>query len=177
MSDTDFEFGHNAPEPEAQPESACMGSVLCEYCGKRHGYCSEVESQIKGEQMLPRPDEDGSSTPARSKRAGSMRYLKNEDLSKTPKEAKIIGVKADPDNKFGAGVVLKMSLEGQTIFWTVRTKRNPNYRILTEKFGFDENDWNGNKILLFLEQDEFSDQFFPRVAFPTEKGSSARSGR
>lgn len=177
MSDTDFEFGHNAEnEPAAVPE-ACMGNVTCEHCGKRHGYCSEVEQQLKEGTMLPKADSDGSSQSSGTKKKGGIKYLTIEDLSRTPKEAKILAVKADADNRYGARVVLKISLDGTMMFWGVAIRKNPNYRLLTDKLGHEENDWVDARILLHNEKDEFSEQFFPRVSFPTETRSSARSGR
>lgn len=114
------------------------------------------------------PSSSGSSAPT-GRKPGGMRYLKNEDLSTQPKEAKIIAVKGDPDNKFGARVILKMALNGETMFWGVNIKKNPCYQTLEQKFGLDENDWVNQKVLLHLEQDEFSGSYFPRVTFPTGK--------
>ena len=186
MADTDFEFGYNETDTEqtTEPDTSnddnrCMAPIYCPACRRRHGLCSEVEAQLKGENMLPQADGNSSSGNSSSRRrSGGLRYLKIEDLSKTPREAKILAVKAQEDGRFGAAVVIKLALEGNTMFWTVNVKRNPNYRLLVDKFGQEENDWAGQKILLNLEADEFSDQLFPRVGFPTEAGKSAgRSGR
>ena len=182
--DTSFEFGYNAqPEEQTDPNTTdpnmdlvCMGSVYCSVCRKHHGYCSEVETQIKGENMLPRAEENDSQSAApRRGKTGGLRYLKNEDLSANHEtDAKIQAVKPDANNRFGAAVVLKLTLNGTVIFWTVRTK-NPNYKILTDKLGHEENDWVGQKILLKLEQDDFSESYFPRVGFPTEATTGGKS--
>lgn len=112
--------------------------------------------------MLPR-----SNAAAAPVRAGSMPWLKTEDLSKQPKEAKILAVKAK-EGKFGAQVILKLALDGKTIFDSISVKNNPNYQALEGKFGHDENDWTGRKVLIHLEQDEFSDQYFKRYSLPAE---------
>jgi hypothetical protein len=166
--DTDFnpdEFDKDEPA-----DYRCMGSVECKVCRKHHGYCAEV-AEDKEKQMLPTGDNQ--ETKGRSRRSGgsNMEYLKNEDLSKNPKEARILAVKLDPENKFGSRIIIKLSLEGAVKFWGVPTSKSksPNYRLLLEKFGPDENDWPDKKILLLLEQDEFSGNWYPRVDFPAEE--------
>lgn len=164
--DTDF----NPEEFDNQPADytyRCMGAVECTTCRKYHGRCAEIEEEKK--QMLPTGD--GQETKGRRRSGGSaMEYLNNADLSKSPKEARILAVKADADNKFGPRVIVKITLEGQVKFWSVPTNKSksPNYRLLLDKFGPDENDWADKKIVLFLEQDEFSGNWFPRVDFPAE---------
>jgi len=71
--------------------------------------------------------------------------------------------------KFGARIVLKLAMNGKTIFWTVTIKKNPNFQILKNEFGRDETEWVGKTILLKLEQDEFTDSYYSRVTFPVRK--------
>ncbi len=104
---------------------------------------------------------------------GGQRWLKNEDLSTTPKPAKILAVKNDAENKFGPRVVLKLALDGAVIFWGVDVKKNPNYKTLEKRFGYEENNWAGQLILLGLELEEFSEQYNPAVTFP-EPAKTAR---
>jgi hypothetical protein len=172
--DTEFGFGCNEAQEESEQQSNCMGSLDCPKCKRHHGYCSEVEAQLKGpppeegqNEMLPRGDAGSNST--KPKRAGAMEYLQNEALSKQPKEAKILAIKADPDNKYGARVILKLAFEGKIVFWGVNIKKNPNYQLMLDKFGDDENDWTDQRILIHLEQDEFSGQYFARVSFPEKE--------
>ena len=101
---------------------------------------------------------------------GGMDYLKNDDLNKDKKEAKILGVKATK-TRFGPRVIVKIAFNGGTKFWSLNTdiENSPNYRLMIEKFGRDENDWIDKRVFLFLEQDEFSGNWFPRVDFPVEK--------
>lgn len=115
--------------------------------------------------MLPRSS-DEAAVPSRSRSRNGMRYVKNEDLNLTPIAAKIQSVKYEPEAKFGPRVLLKLAMKGETYFWGVTTKKNPNYNFLEQQFGHDENDWIGQEILLGLEQDEFTEQYFPRVTFP-----------
>lgn len=114
------------------------------------------------------PDSNGAGAQSGRRGSNAMTYLKNEHLSTTPKSAKIIAVKYDGENKYGPRVVLKLAFEGQTIFWGVTIKKNPNYVALLEKFGRDENGWVSQEILLGLEQDAFTGSYFPRVTFPAK---------
>ncbi len=130
-----------------------------------------VRQFVEETTMLPRSD-SATTTAPRSQRGG-QRWLKNEDLSTTPKPAKILAVKNDAENKFGPRVVLKLALDGAVIFWGVDVKKNPNYKTLEKRFGYEENNWAGQLILLGLELDEFSEQYNPAVTFP-EPAKTAR---
>lgn len=174
--DTDFTFGLNEPAETIDQRIAreyaerCMHSVNCTNCGYFHGYCAEIKEKST---MLPTGDE-GQTT--RGKRAGGMEWLKNEDLSKTAKEAKILGVRLDSENRYGPRVNVKLAIDGKIKFWGIPTKKSnsPNYRLLLDKFGADENDWVNQRILILLEQDEFSGQWFPRVDFPPKEKKTGR---
>lgn len=100
------------------------------------------------------------------KKQGGMVYLTNDMLSKQPKAGKILAVKVDTEGKFGTRVVCKLAFDGKTIFYGINIAKNPNYELMTARFGQDENDWVGQGILLGLEKDDFSDQYFVRVSFP-----------
>lgn len=120
--------------------------------------------------MLP-SSEGQSSEPRRGKRTGGMVYLTNEMLStKTTTAARILAVKLDDENRYGARVVLKMVLDGNTVYWGVNIKKNPNYKLLEKEFGREENDWVGKDIFLQLEKDDFSESYFARVTFAEKKG-------
>lgn len=169
MNDTDFTYGYGAEQYDPEtPLLDCTGSVICSKCGKFHGYCDTI-NQLKEKQMLPNPDqEQGGSTRKTSNR------LHVSDLSKQPREAKIVMVKADPKGRYGPQVICKVAVNGEVKFWYLDIKKNPNYKLLVSQFGNDENDWAGQKILLGTEQDEFSDNFFVRVSFPTEEKRSRK---
>lgn len=129
----------------------------------------------QGESMLPAyTDDDSGVKGRRNKSRTGVPFLTSEDLSKSPKEGKILGVRHDPENKFGPAVLVKLALDGKAFMWTLRVKKNPNLQLLIGKFGRDENDWVGQKIRLYLELDEFSEQYFPRVQFTDEKSNSKR---
>jgi hypothetical protein len=117
-----------------------------------------------GDHMLPTADQEQKQT----RRTGKgIPYVTTEDLSRSAKEAKIMDVRADNENKFGPRIILKIAMDGKTWFFGVNLKKNPNYKILLDKFGREENDWVGQKILLSLEQDEFTENYYARVTFPT----------
>jgi hypothetical protein len=128
-----------------------------------------IEPMFTGEQtnMLPQANTPAGKSQRRNN--SGIPYLKSEHLTKDVQSAKILAVKADPEGKFGPGVVLKLALSGILYFWTVTTT-NPNYAALTGQFGLDENDWAGKAIGLNLEKDDFSEKFFPHVSFPKVKG-------
>ena len=117
--------------------------------------------------MLPQAEGTTSNRAASGKSNNSNR-LKVEDLSMDPRSAKIQMVKADLEGRFGAQVIVKLSVNGMTKFWYLNIKTNPNYQLLVAKFGHDENDWAGEQILLGLVQDGFYDQYLIRVSFPAK---------
>jgi hypothetical protein len=148
--------------------------VLAEHVQRKHLKEAQIIKHAAkriGESMLPQV---GSGTGKRA-RTG-IPFLTFEMLSTTPKNADIVDVKYDEANRFGPSVVLKLKLEGKATLWTVRIKDNPNYVILTEAFGHDEQDFKGKKIQLFMEKDNFSEQFFPRVAIADNAKRSAARG-
>lgn len=124
--------------------------------------------------MLPGQDSgDG----GRGGRGGNRKSnkLTVEDLSVQPREAKILAVKAS-DGQFGPQVVVKLSVNGESKFWYVSTKKdkNPNYGLLLARFGRDENEWAGQKILLASELDDFTDNYYIRVSFPEKEAKRTR---
>lgn len=131
----------------------------------------------KVEKMLPDPS--GNDKPARGKRggAGALEYLKNDHLTKNPKEARILAVRVDTENMYGARVVLKLVLEGKTLFWGVNIKKNPNYQTMVAKFGKDEDDWVDKKITLFLQEDTFTGTWFPHCEFPDGEKANKKAAR
>lgn len=170
--DTDFEFGHNSSPSEASEDidrriaqeaaGRCMGRVACTICKKFHGYCVEIDEQKEQLKMLPTGNEPQNG--ARNKRAGGQKWLTNEMLSTSPQEAKILAVRYNQEGRFGARVEMKLAFRGEIIFWGVPPgkdpKKNANYIVLTKAFGHDENDWADQRIQLFLEQDEWSGNYF-----------------
>lgn len=171
MPDTDFNYGQNEDidaRIEREAATRCMGRVLCTDCGKSHGYCAEIDEERKNKML---PTGEGSANEGRNnKKPGSMKWIKTEDLSTTPKEAKILMVRLNKQGRFGARVELKLAFEGQICYFGVPpNKEVTNYALLLEKFGAEENDWVDQRILLFLEKDKFSEQYFIRVDFPKKE--------
>lgn len=99
----------------------------------------------------------------------SLPFLNQNNLSVEPQEAEILMVRNEPKHRFGPSVVVKLSLAGVTYLWTLNINNNPNFAILLKKFGKDEAKWPGKKILLCLEQDEFSESYNIRTHFPPKK--------
>lgn len=122
--------------------------------------------------MLPAADGGSQDTGSRKRsKQGALTYLTNDMLSsKEVRTGKILATKLDEENRFGARVILKMAFEGKTVFYGVNIKKNPNYKLLLDQFGREENDWVGNTIGLKLEKDEFTDGYFARVSFPEKQG-------
>jgi len=118
--------------------------------------------------MLPPAGGTTGNSGGRKPRTG-VPFLTFDMLSTTAMEAKILNIKVDTENRFGPSVILKLALDGKIVLWTVRIKNNPNYTLLTDHFGHDENEFVGQKILLHMEKDDFSEQYFPRVSFPETK--------
>lgn len=169
--DTDFNFGANTdvqnsepdipPQQPTEPDDRCMGSVVCKRCGRFHGYCVELKEEKENLKMLPTGND---SNAGGRKREGAMRWLKVADLSTTPKEAKILMVRNNPDGRFGGVVELKMAFEGAIVYWSIPPKKGTtNWDLLLEKFGPEENEWIDKRILFYLEKNAFTDQFYIRV--------------
>ena len=102
----------------------------------------------------------------------TVEYLQQNGASlKESLPAKILMVKAE-ENKFQSGavqVICKVAINGEIRFWYLDIKKNPNYGLLTKKFGHDENEWIDKQILLGLEQNDFYENQLIRVSFPTKK--------
>jgi len=180
---TDFNFGSNQNEDidaRIARESAtrCMEQVTCFSCGATHGFCAEITEDKEKMKMLPTGSEPQATS--RGKKQGGMDWLKNEDLSTNPKEAKILMVRYNKEGRFGARVEMKLAIEGKIKYWGIPPKldsNSPNYKLLTSKFGHDENDWVDQRILLMLEKEDFGEQYFVRVDFPEEKSGGKAKGR
>lgn len=175
-SDTDFAFGSNVPEESGLTEEAprCMERVICGTCGVSHGFCAEITEDKEKYKMLPTGNE---TTTTRGKRQGGMEWIKPEDLTLQPKEAKILMVRYNKEGRFGARVELKLAFDGHIKYIGISPKlegNSPNYRILTAAFGHDENDWIDQRIVLFLEKEDFGEQYFVRIDVPEDKTKSKR---
>lgn len=125
--------------------------------------------------MLPAAGTTEKQTP-RKNTGGPARipFLTIEHLTKQPKEAKILSVRAmtrEWNGKASQVVSYKLAMDGHTFMWDLKLT-NPNLKTLQNKFGLDENDHVGQKILIFLEQDEHTEQYWPRVDFP--KGNNKK---
>lgn len=173
MSDTDFEYGFGKDSEQAE---VCTGTVECTACKKFHGWCDEVSKKLKGENMLPAPSSQNSSSQGRSTGKNSNR-LQVADLSMDPVSAKILAVQvAEKQAKWGGGtqVVIKMAIKGAIKFWYLDVAKNPNYQILVNKLGQDENEWPDTEILMGLEKDDFHEVYYPRVTFPAATASQSK---
>lgn len=184
--DTDFEFGHNNnPHTETredidrriaeQAASRCMGRVACQLCGKFHGYCIEVEEEKERTKMLPTGDNNDSSK--NRARTGGLNFLNAQDLTSNPQEAKVLMVRYTEKGKSGPSITLKIAFKGDIRYlWVPARKSDPRYATLLNAFGPDENNWVDQRINLFLEKDDFSENYVQRIAVPKEK-PAARSSR
>lgn len=173
---TDFEFGYNTTESideriAREHAERCMERIECNVCGFSFGFCQELKDEKEKLKMLPTGDNAGS----RKKTAGKsgINWLSTEDLSTQPQEAKILSVFYNKNGRFGARVEMKLAFNGEIIYWGVEPKKDsnsPNYKMLLEKFGPNENDWIDQRILLYVEPHKFyENQFYIRVDFPEKK--------
>lgn len=140
---------------------------------EEHGWFQDEESMLPaaGE---PKQDRQGGGRKSAGRGGGSgnssrLPFLNSDMLSTTPKDAKILMVRFEPQHRFGPSVVVKLAFEGKSVLWTLHINNNPNFGILSHEFGRDENDWLGKKILLGLEQDEFTEDYLIRATFPEGK--------
>lgn len=175
---TDFNYGANEESIDqriARENAArCMERICCNVCGFSFGFCQELQDDKEKLRMLPSGNEPSTGKKTTSK--SGLKWLSNEDLSPQPQEAKILGVNYNKDGRFGARVEMRLAFNGETVYWGVPPKKddkNPNYKLLIEKFGPNENDWVDQRILLFLEPHPFYvGQYFVRVDFPKKNSRS-----
>ena len=104
-----------------------------------------------------------------------------EDLSETPKNAKILGAIVEEQVRYEKKqvvVVVKLSVEGKIRLWNLTTA-NPNLETLTAAFGSDENDWAEKKVQLLISKPNFRGQQWPEVIIPdtTDAEPAAKSSR
>lgn len=154
------------------PRTFSDGRVLKHHVGTDHPEIGNLLRQLlpeiekENEDMLPNAGEPRQSGAGGGAGAGALPYLNQNHLSSEEKEATILAVRNEPKHRFGPSVVVKIALEGKNYLWTLHIHNNPNFGILLKKFGKDEAKWTGKKILLVLEQDEFSEGFNIRTHFP-----------
>lgn len=118
--------------------------------------------------MLPAAGNTEKAPKKTSGRSNGLPFLTNEHLSKQPKEAKILSVRVvtkEWNGKSSQAVSLRLAMEGHQFMWDLKLS-NPNLATLQQQFGLEENEYVDKKILLYLEQDEHSLQYWPRVDFP-----------
>lgn len=132
----------------------------------------ELTNYVKEFEMLP---DNMGEAPSRGKRStAKVPYIGVEDLDTTPREAKILAVRANPNGRYGGQVIVKIAIAGKAMMWGVSLK-NPNYDLLLKKFGRGENDWINQKIYLHNELDDFSENYNIRVSFGEDDSQSTRT--
>lgn len=185
--DTDFSFGHNVPDESESRESGaeidrriaeeaagrCMGRVYCQVCKTFHGYCAEVKEDKEKLKMLPTGDDRSNNT---QRRAGGLNFINPQDLTTTPQEAKILMVRLTEKGKNGQpSITLKVAFKGDIRYvWLPARKSDARYALLLNAFGPDENNWVDERIHLFLEKDEFSENYQQRITVPKNEEKSRR---
>lgn len=192
MSDTDFNFGWNEVENNRDPwGSASDGPEDAPEIWETEATIEFVLKQVrlitttvrKVNRMLPAAQSDTKQEKTKGKGSFSGRQstgiprLQNEHLTKQPKEAIIRSVRAIEKTFNGntkQAVSFKIAMDGHLFLWDL-TLNNPNLAIIQEKLGRDENDYAGRNILIFLEMDEHTEQWWPRVSFPAEKEKTSRN--
>lgn len=181
-SSTDFNYGANETESVDQRiarehAERCMERIVCNVCGFSFGFCQELQDEKEKIRMLPSGNEQSSGK--RTTKSG-IKWLAPEDLNTTPQEAKILSVFYNKDGRYGARVEMKLAFDGEIVYWGVEPKKDsksPNYKLLLEKFGANENDWIDQRILLYTEAHKFYEgQWYIRVDFPANKPSTKSRG-
>jgi len=130
-----------------------------------------------GRQQTNQGGSGRSSGGGRSKRSG-LAYLNNDSplLSLDKKKTKILAVKANPPQEGRqnfSDVVVKLALSGESVLWGLKTN-NPNFEILTEEFGRDENDWVGKEFMIGLEEDDFDHRKWIRIETMPKKPKAGK---
>lgn len=169
-----FNFGYNRIERELDENSGtCHGKVICCHCGRKYGTCGDVESiLLERDEMLKRQQ---SGSDGRKTRAGAgLTYLKIEHLSIDKRTCRIQAARQEKDKWDNDSVVLRVTYNSQTFLFQVNSK-SPNYNILIDLFGDNEETWPGNEFLIYLQQDVVTERYWPHVeAKPVESKASKK---
>jgi hypothetical protein len=130
--------------------------------------------------MIPRRNENaspqGNQQSTRRGRRSGLRYLNADMLSSAHQIATIVDAKVQPD-KFRSGeecVVVKLKFKGEYVLWTLRPSTRSDVvtplEIIGDCLGDNEQEWKGNDIELYLEEDSFDGRKWIRVdVVPQEK--------
>ena len=180
--DTDFRFGANVPDGgeesideriAREQQERCMSRVYCSECKTYHGYCAELKEDKEKLKMLPTGD--GNTTNTRQ-RQGGLNFINPQDLTTTPQEAKILMVKLTEKGKNGQpSITLKVAFKGDIRYvWLPARKSDPRYALLLNLFGPDENNWVDERIHLYLEKDDFTENYQQRITVPKEEKKNKR---
>jgi hypothetical protein len=103
-----------------------------------------------------------SSKSDRSKQATGLPFLKAEHLSTEKRALSILGARAERDRWDNPSVLMKVRYDGKLFLWQVNDK-SPNFDLLIDILGDDEAKWVGNDVIVYLEQDELTTRYYPRV--------------
>ena len=93
-------------------------------------------------------------------RTAKQNWLQDEDIKGTV-AAKIVDAKAGDTAR--VAVTLKLKLPQGIRFDSMGTT-NPNFKILFDAFGADEQAWKGKTVNIAMEHDTFSDRDWRRYA-------------
>lgn len=190
--DTDFNADDFDDDAAIQAEmrhaasQICYGVVKCRHCGIEYGSCCEVQFNLNGGSMLPRPQGSVASSPATSSQAGGARpkqgydYVHVDDLKGKGKlRCLILGVEETPDPKPGqrkfSDVRVKFQMGNRILLLGLSIQgQNPNYQIFCDSLGLEPLDWSNREFWLYATDPNFEGKQFPRVeVIDLEDGPSA----
>jgi hypothetical protein len=97
---------------------------------------------------------------ARERQEPAVPFLKVEHLTNDPVTAKVLGVRTE--NVGWNDIVVKLAIKGRSFFLGLKAD-NPNYSVLINGLGRDENKWMGEEILIGNELNEFYEKNFVTV--------------
>lgn len=177
--DTDFSFGANVPSESVDERIAreqaerCMERIYCSACKTYHGYCAELKEDKEKLKMLP----TGDAATSQRQRTGGLNFINPQDLTTTPQEAKILMVRLTEKGKNGQpSITLKVAFKGDIRYlWLPARRSDARYNLLLNAFGPDENNWVDERIHLYLEKDEFSENYQQRISVPKSEEKPSRS--
>jgi len=126
--------------------------------------------------MLRPPSGNAASGRAGTADAGGRKkptvpFLSVEDLGSDPVTAKILGVDIRP-SKYN-DITVKLAVRGRSYFLGMKDN-NPNYEVLFNGLGPDENKWMGQEILMGLEFNDFYEKQFITVFEAPAKGEKRK---
>jgi hypothetical protein len=122
----------------------------------------KITEEVK--QMIPTGNNQPQQSNTRTTSRTGLPYIAEANqhtfLTTDPQTAKIIDCRVNAEQR--NPLTLKIVVAGKQFLWGINPK-NPNWNILLEAYGNQENDWVGKQLGMYLAEDSFTGRIWPHV--------------